>query len=139
MRATRAESTPGARIVLALLALAAAVALLVAQHLKNEPPLIAGTGVVWHPAQGPIDAHTQPITFSFYTAYDDNLDVSVVAEPAGRTIAVLARDLPAHKGLRLYFRWPSAASAPPGTYEVAVHFDRLDRTTIVPTISFELR
>ncbi len=121
------------------LAVAVAVALLVAQHLKDKPPLIDGTGVVWHPAQGLIDPRAQPISFSFYTRYRDDLDVAVIATRTGRAVAALARDLPARPFERLDFRWPGAKSAPPGGYEVRVHFARLDRTTIVPSISFELR
>jgi len=139
VRATRAEGTPGARLVLALLALATAVALLLAQHLKDKPPLIDGAGVAWHPAQGLIDARTQPITFSFHVGYRDNITVSIVAERTGRTVAVLARERLASPYPRLYFRWTDAASAPAGTYEVEVHFERLDRTTIVPLIRFALR
>lgn len=121
------------------LAVAVAVALLVAQHLKDKAPLIDGTGVVWHPAQGLIDPRTQAVSFSFYARYSDKLDVSVIAKRTGRTVAALARELPARPFERLYFRWPGASSAPPGAYEVRVHFARLDRTTIVPSINFDLR
>ena len=139
MRATRAEAAPGARIVLALLAVAVAVALLLAQHLKGDPPLIDGTGVVWHPTHGLIDPRTQPISFSFYARYRDHLDVRIIAEPSGRTVTTLARDVPVRPFERLHFGWPGASRAPRGIYEVEVHFARLDRTVVVPSISFELR
>jgi hypothetical protein len=122
-----------------VLAVAVAAALLAAQHLKDKPPLIDGTGVVWHPARGLIDPRTQPISFSFYARYDDRLDVAVVAERSGAVVATLARDVAARPFERLRFHWAGAASAPPGAYEVRVHFARLDRTTTVPSISFDLR
>lgn len=122
-----------------VLAIAVAVALLVAQQLKNKPPLIDGEGVVWHPAVGLIDPRTQPVRFSFYARYDDRIDVTIVSEQTGRTVATLERDLSVRPFERRYFHWPGAAGARPGLYEVRVHFARLDRTTLVPAISFDLR
>jgi len=133
----RAIGARPARIVLALLALAAAVALLAAQHLKDRPPLVDGTGVVWHPATGKLAA-SQSATFSFYTRYTDRITVSVVSERTGQPVAVLARAITARPFHRLSFHW-APSGARPGTYDVSVHFDRLDRTTIVPAVSFTIR
>ena len=114
-RATAAEHAPAARVVLVALAVAVAVALLVAQHLKDKPPLIDGTGVVWHPTGGRIDARAQPISFSFKVGYSDRITVTVVAQRTGKIAAVVARELRVRPNPRVYFSWPGAASAPPGT------------------------
>ena len=139
MRATRAERTPGARIVLVLLALATAVALLLAGHLKGRLPLIDGAGVVWHPS-APFNPSSQTPSFSFTSDYRDVLRVSIIAKPTGRTVTVIRR------ALRVYghghrtptLHWDARGTAP-GTYEVEVHFAHLNRTVLIPTISFTLR
>jgi hypothetical protein len=56
---------------------------------------------------------------------------------------VLARDYRLRgwqRSRRLYWRARTArGSTPPaGVYEIAVHFARLDRTTLVPNVSFRL-
>jgi len=140
-RLASAATTP-ARIAFALLVLATLAALLIAQHLKHELPLVVADAA-WHPT-GPFDPRIGPATFTLKTSYDDDLTVSIVSAQTGRTVAVIARDYAVARGRRTApaFRWGGRASngayAPAGRYVVDVHFDRLDRTTEVPQISFDV-
>jgi hypothetical protein len=130
-----------ARIALALLALATVGALLIAERLKQKPSLVIASAI-WHPSQGSFDPRTSTATFSFDTHYRDDLSVSIVG--AGGAVVVLARNYPVAPYRRTeIFRWNGRTAtgklAPAGAYVVQVHFDRLDRTTQVPQISFQLK
>lgn len=147
MSSTRSESgdaavaAPLARIALALLALATVGALLIAEHLKSRTAL-AGSAI-WQPSSGPFDPRTATASFSFTSPYSDHVTVSIVSGETGKVIAVIARNYPIARYRRTErFPWngrsATGALEPSGTYVVQVHFDRLDRTTRVPQISFDL-
>jgi hypothetical protein len=145
---TRSESgdsavaAPLARIALALLALAAVGALLIAQHLKHEPPLVIDDAI-WHPSHGPFDPRSTTAVFSFQTHYRDELTVSILSTRTGKAVRLLASAYPVAPYLRTEdFHWngrtSSGALAPAGNYDVQVHFDRLNRTTQIPQVSFHV-
>lgn len=140
-RRLNAATTP-ARVALALLVLATLAALLIAQHLKHESPLVVADAV-WHPT-GAFDPRRGPARFTLRTNYDDDLTVSIVSARTGRAVAVIARDYAVARGRRTApaFRWEGRTSdgayAPAGPYVVDVHFKRLDRTTEVPQIRFDV-
>jgi hypothetical protein len=134
---------PLAALVLALLVAATVAALLIAQHLKHENPLINASGVVWHP-DGQFDPQVMPARFSFVPSYDDRVTVSILADLTGKVVDVIARN----EAIKAYqrtptWRWPGTTTggAPPpsGSYSVQVHFDRLGRTTPIPEIVFHVR
>jgi hypothetical protein len=137
---SEADRSAAARLVVVALAIAAAVALLVAQHLKEHKALL--NSAVWRPAAAPFDPGAGPATVSFKPYYNDTLTVSVVRN--GRLVAVIARDYRDHANHRTAtFKWPGATQAgtlaPPGYYYVQVHFARLDRTTLVPSVRFQIK
>jgi hypothetical protein len=144
---TRSESgdsavaAPLARIALAVLALAAIGALLIAQHLKHEQPLV-NTNEIWHPSSGAFDPRNAPASFSFTSFYRDELTVAIVSKQTGRVVAVIARDYPLATYRTETFSWPGTTLkgnlAPRGTYIVQVHFDHLDRTTQLPQVAFHV-
>jgi hypothetical protein len=144
---TRSESgdsavaAPLARIALALLALAAIGALLVAQHLKHEHPLV-NTNEIWRPSSGAFDPRNAPASFSFTSFYRDELTITIVSKQTGRVVAVIARDYRLATYRTETFSWPgttlSGTLAPSGTYVVRVHFDHLDRTTQLPQVAFHV-
>jgi hypothetical protein len=136
-----AVAAPLARVALALLALATAGALLIAQHLKTRTAL-AGSAI-WRPSSGVFDPRTSTASFSFTSPYHDHVTVSIVSGETGRVVAVLARNysvVPYRRTERFPWTGRTATGAfePNGTYVVQVHFDRLDRTTQVPQASFDL-
>jgi hypothetical protein len=130
-----------ARIALALLALATVGALLIAEQLKHEHPLI-NANAIWRPTAGAFDPATTAASFSFTSFYPDDLSVSIVSKQTGDVVAAIARRYPLTTYRTRTFKWPgttlTGARAPAGTYYVQVHFDRLDRTTDVPQVSFDL-
>jgi hypothetical protein len=145
---TRSESgdsavaAPLARVALALLALAAVGALLIAQDLKHEQPLV-GANAIWHPSQGTFDPRTTVATFSFVTVHRDRVSVSVVSTRTGKALLTITRNYPVEPHLRTaQFKWngrrSDGALAPAGRYVVQVHFDRLDRTTQIPQVAFDV-
>ena len=130
-----------ARAIFAVLALAALLALGLAQRLKDHKALI--DSAVWSPAGRTFDPRTQTASFSFTPYYDDRVTVAIVSRASGRTVATVARNLPVvgwHRTAKLPWdgRTARGALAPPGDYEVSVHFTRLDRTTIVPELLLEV-
>jgi hypothetical protein len=134
---------PLARIVFALLVLASAAALLVAQKLKHDPPLV-NANAIWAPNSGAFDPQRTAATFSFQTSYNDKVTVSVVSTNSAKTVAVLARNYPVHRDRRSkQFSWNGRTAtgglAPAGTYVVAVHFQRLDRTPTIPEVRFDFK
>ncbi len=140
---TRAVASPLGRITVALLAIATVVALLVAQHLKDDPALIQADAVVWSPSSGYFDPRREAARVSFVTPYHYRLTVSIVAARTGRVVAVLVRDYRV-RGYRSEFpawngRTASGSPAPPGDYAVSVRFAGLDRTTRVPYVIFRIR
>lgn len=147
MSSTRSESgdaavaAPLARIALALLALATVGALLIAQYLKHEQPLV-NTNEIWHPSSGAFDPRTTPASFSFTSFYRDELTIAIVSKETGRVVAVIARDYRLASYRTETFSWPgttlNGALAPNGTYIVQVHFDHLDRTTQLPQVAFQV-
>ncbi|HEX2702822.1 MAG TPA: hypothetical protein VHM72_05260 [Solirubrobacteraceae bacterium] len=148
MSSTRSESgdaavaAPIARIALAALALAAVGALLIAQHIKHEPPLVIADAI-WHPSQGKLDPRTTTATFSFQTHYRDEVTVSIVSTRTGQTVSAVARAYPVTPYRRTeQFRWNGRASngalVGAGNYVVEVHFDHLDRTTQIPQVVFDV-
>jgi hypothetical protein len=137
----RQAAAPLARIALALLVLATCGALLIAQQLKHDQPLVSANAI-WHPSQGPFDPRTTPASFSFVSAYRDDVSVAIVSSN-GKLVATLARNYPVvpHRSSRIFeWRGPtsSGALAPAGSYRVQIHFDRLDRTTLVPQVAFDV-
>jgi hypothetical protein len=129
----RPAGTALARGLVALLVLATLGALLLAQHLKHESPLVGGA--VWHGAR----AGAAP-TFSFQTFYRDHVTVTVRSERSGEVAAVIARDYQAHRYERTpTWRWNGASRAAAGSYDVQAHFVGLDRTVTVPKIEFTIR
>lgn len=143
-RTTAAEHAPAARVVLVALAVAVAVALLVAQHLKDKPPLINGSSDIWHPAGTAFDPSLASATFSFVPDYGDRLTVSIVDERTGAVAKVFpAFTFNPHRYRTPTLRWNGRSTdgrlAPPGRYEVRVHFASLDRTTTDPTIEFTIK
>jgi hypothetical protein len=135
-----ALATSPARIALALLVLATFAALLLAQHLKDEAPLVGSAA--WKPV-GVFDPRSGDATLSFRTPYADRITVSIVSAQTGKVVAVLAHNLPEHGYTRQTFPWDgrtaSGAAAPSGYYEVAVHFARLNRTPLVPSLRVDLK
>jgi hypothetical protein len=125
-----------------LLVAATAAALLIAQDLKHDNPLIDGAGVVWHP-DGAFDPQASPARFSFVSYYHDRLTVSIVSDRSGKVVDVIARNYAVKPYERTpTWRWrgttTTGAPAPSGAYSVHVHFDRLNRTTPVPEIVFHV-
>jgi hypothetical protein len=123
--------------------LAIVAALLIAERLKTEPPLV-NADAIWHPNQGAFDPYTTPATFSFRPGYRDELTVSIVSESTGSEVDVIARHylvVAGHRTKEFFWncRTTSGAPAPSGYYGVQVHFDNLDRTTDVPQVSFHLK
>lgn len=134
-------AAPLARIALALLALATVGALLIAQQLKHESPLL--NSGVWHPNTGTFDPQIAGATVSFKPYYRDDVSVSIVAAKTGGVVAVLARGYPVmgyHRTESFPWNGRTAAGrlAPPGKYLVQVHFDHLDRTTQIPQVAFRV-
>jgi hypothetical protein len=132
-----------ARVVLALLVVASAAALWIAQQLKHKDPLINASGVVWHPT-GAFDPYATPARFSFQAYYKDHITVSIIATKTGRVVDVIARDYAVRIGHRTpTWSWPgittTGAIVPSGTYSVQVHFERMDRTTALPEAVFYVR
>jgi hypothetical protein len=143
-RTTPVERARGARIVLVGLAVAVAVTLLVAQHLKNDPPLINGSSDVWHPAGAPFERQRETASFSFVPGYHDRLTVAIVAAQTGKVVkAFPSFTFGRHEYRTPTFRWngrtAGGALAPAGRYEVRVSFAALHRTTIDPSISFTIK
>jgi hypothetical protein len=123
--------------------LASVAALLVAQKLKHDSPLI-NANAIWMPNSGTFDPQRTPATFTFQTYYNDRVTVSIVSRRSAKTVAVLARNYPVHRYRRTkQFSWNGSITggglAPAGTYVVAVHFERLDRTPTIPEVRFDLR
>jgi len=136
----RAIATRPARIIVVLLAIAAAGALLAAQHLKGRQPLL--DSAVWRPPAGVFEPQNGPATVSFKPYYADTLTVSVVHD--GKLVAVIGRDYRDRAYQRsATFAWNGRTAtgrrAAPGDYQVEVHFQRLDRTTLVPSVEFEIK
>jgi hypothetical protein len=136
-------AAPLAPIVFVLLLLASVAALLVAQKLKHDPPLI-NANAIWMPNSGAFDPQRTPATFSFQTSYNDRVTVSIVSTHSGRTVAVLARNYLVHGYRRTrQFSWngrtAAGSQAAAGAYGVAVHFERLQRTPTIPEVRFDLR
>ncbi len=147
MPSNRAESggslgaRPLARIALALLALATVGALLIAQHLKHESPLLDSG--VWQPNTRTFDPQIAHASVSFKPYYRDDVSVSVVSATTGAVVAVLAHGYPVIGYHRTEsFPWNGRTAdghlAPPGKYFVDVHFDHLDRTTQIPQVVFRV-
>jgi hypothetical protein len=148
VRTTRSDvaaspaAAPLAWIVFALLVLASAAALLVAQKLKHDPPLIQASAI-WMPNSGAFDPQRTAATFSFQTSYNDKVTVSIVSTHSAKTVAVLARNYQVRRYRRTeQFSWKGRTAtgglAPAGTYVVTVHFERLDRTPTIPEVRFDL-
>jgi hypothetical protein len=124
-----------------VLALAAVAALLIAQHLKHEQPLV--DSAIWQPSASTFDPRTTGASVSFRAHYADDVSVSIVSTQTGRAVATIARGyavVPWHRTKRLPWngRTTSGALVPAGRYVVDIHFDRLDRTTQLPQASFDV-
>jgi hypothetical protein len=152
------------RIGFAAVALACIGALFATQQIKEKPPLVNSNVESTGPQLDPLspDKADRAVLFSFVLSYTDHVSVTIVAEPSGRFVAVpevvAGTNLhPAHGGngqlldaralrMRSYsrpvFRWngrtASGALAPRGGYAVKLHMDKLDRTLLVPGISFQV-
>jgi hypothetical protein len=138
-----AAAAPLARIAFALLVLASVAALVVAQKLKHDPPLI-NANAIWTPNSGAFDPQRTAASFSFQTSYNDKVTVSIVSTHSAKTVAVLARNYAVHRYRRTtQFSWSGRTAAgslaPAGTYVVVVHFARLDRTPTIPQVRFDLK
>jgi hypothetical protein len=138
----RPAGAPLARIALALLVAATCAALLIAQQLKHEQPLVDASAA-WHPAGGTFNPRGGAASVDFVTNYRDRVSITVVSTRTGRVVATLARDYAVSPNLRTEaFPWNGRSTTgviePTGTYVVDVHFDRLDRTLQIPQVSFKL-
>jgi len=132
-----------AAAVLALLVAAGVFALFRDQELKREPPLLkkphgnivfqpSGTG---HPLRR--EAH-----FDVRATLGDVLEVTVVT-PAGRAVDVIASLLRVREYRSVHLDWngrtTAGVPAPPGLYDLRVHFEHGGQTTIVPGFSMLLK
>lgn len=132
------RAAPLARGVLAVLVVAAVAALFYAQALKHRDPLLKNPLGVdsFQPSAG-VQAG-----FKVKSTIDDVLTITVVT-PAGRPVAVVRQHLRVRTDRSAKLHWDgrtaAGALAPPGSYELRVHFTRAGTTLIVPGFVMVLR